>query len=76
VKAAYTYVIAAKVPGRLLSLKKRIGDRVGRDEIVGQIDDTEYRLAIDEAKAQVRISYAAVADAQAQSSHSVDSCWN
>lgn len=66
VKAAYTYVVAAKVTGRLLSLSKRIGDKVHRDEIIGRIDDTEYRQAYQEADAQKRVSKASVSEARAQ----------
>ncbi len=66
VKPSYSYVIAAKVGGRLLNVSKRIGDRVGKDEIVGRIDDTEYRQALVEAEAQVKISRASVAEAGAQ----------
>ena len=66
VKASYTYVVAAKVSGRLVSLSKRIGDKVATNEIVGRIDDTEYRQAYEEAQAQVKVSRASVAEAQAQ----------
>ncbi|MCL2182950.1 MAG: efflux RND transporter periplasmic adaptor subunit [Chitinispirillia bacterium] len=66
VKASYTYVISAKVGGRLLSIGKRIGDVVRANEMVGRIDDTEYKNALDEAQTQVRVSRASVQEAQAQ----------
>ncbi|MFW5775534.1 MAG: efflux RND transporter periplasmic adaptor subunit [Chitinivibrionales bacterium] len=66
VKPSYSYVIAAKVGGRLLTVAKRIGEKVGRDEIIGRIDDIEYRQALIEAQAQVKISKASVAEARAQ----------
>jgi len=69
VKASYTYVISAKVGGRLLSINKRIGDAVSANEIIGRIDDTEFRNAYDEAQTQVRVSRASVEEAAAQLSH-------
>ncbi len=66
VKAAYSYVVAAKVPGRLMTIHKRIGDRVGFEERLGRIDTTEYHQALEEARAQLNISRAAVAEAQSQ----------
>ncbi len=66
VKAAYTYVISAKVGGRLLSLNKRIGDVVAANESIGRIDDTEFRNTLDEAQTQVRVSRASLEEAKAQ----------
>jgi RND family efflux transporter MFP subunit len=70
VKASSTYVVAAKVSGRLVHVSKRIGDRVRRGELIGRIDDTEYRQALDEADALAQVSRASVADAKAQMDHS------
>ncbi|MDR2591218.1 MAG: efflux RND transporter periplasmic adaptor subunit [Chitinispirillales bacterium] len=69
VKAAYTYVISAKVGGRLLSINKRIGDTVAPNESIGRIDDTEFRNAFDEAQTQVRVSRASLEEAKAQLTH-------
>jgi RND family efflux transporter MFP subunit len=69
VKAAYTYVISAKVGGRLLSINKRIGDAVAANESIGRIDDTEFRNALDEAQTQVRVSRASLEEAKAQLLH-------
>ncbi len=66
VNAAYSYVVAAKVSGRLSNLTKRIGAKIGVDEVVGKIDDTEYRQAVQEASAQVAVSKASVKEAEAQ----------
>lgn len=66
VKAAYSYVVAAKVSGRLSRLSKRIGAKIGVDEIIGKIDDTEYRQAVQEASAQVAVSKASVKESEAQ----------
>jgi len=69
VKASYTYVISAKVGGRLLSINKRIGDAVAANESIGRIDDTEFRNALDEAQTQVRVSRASLEEAKAQLTH-------
>jgi len=69
VKASYTYVVSAKVAGRLLNINKRIGDAVNANEIIGRIDDTEYRNAYDEAQTQVRVNRASLEEATAQLSH-------
>lgn len=53
VKAAYSYVVSAKVSGRLMSINKRIGDKVNANEIIGRIDDTEYKTTLDEANTQL-----------------------
>jgi RND family efflux transporter MFP subunit len=66
VKAAYSYVIAAKVSGHLSKLSKRIGEKTGANEVVGKIDDTEYRQAVQEAAAQVAVSKASVKESEAQ----------
>lgn len=66
IKASYTYEIRSKVSGRLVTISKRIGDRVMRDEIVGSLDNTEYQQAVQEALAQTKISAASISEAQAQ----------
>ncbi len=66
VNAAYSYVIAAKVSGHLSKLSKRIGEKTGANEVVGKIDDTEYRQAVQEAVAQVAVSKASVKESEAQ----------
>ncbi|MBN1981185.1 MAG: efflux RND transporter periplasmic adaptor subunit [Chitinivibrionales bacterium] len=66
VKAAAQYIVAAKVSGRLLSLNKRNGDRVIKDEIIGKIDDFEYRQSLNEAEAAVRVAQASVTESEAQ----------
>jgi RND family efflux transporter MFP subunit len=69
VRASYTYVVSAKVAGRLMSIGKRIGDAVRANELIGRIDDTEYRSALDEAQTQVRVSRASLEEARAQLAH-------
>ena len=53
IRASYTYVVSAKVPGRLMSINKRIGDRVRANEVIGRIDDTEFRTNLNEANTQL-----------------------
>ena len=69
VKASYTYVVSAKVSGRLINITKRIGDAVKADEIIGRIEDTQFRNSRDEAQSQVRVSRASLEEAKAQLAH-------
>jgi RND family efflux transporter MFP subunit len=62
----YQYVVAPKVSGRIVRLSKRIGDWVGRGEVIAKIDDAEYQQAVLEADANLRISQANLADVQSQ----------
>ncbi|KMQ50025.1 Efflux transporter, RND family, MFP subunit [Chitinispirillum alkaliphilum] len=66
VRASYTYVVSAQAAGRLLSLDKRIGDRVGANEILGRIDETEYRHSLQEMEAQARVSRATLSESESQ----------
>ncbi|MDR3012913.1 MAG: efflux RND transporter periplasmic adaptor subunit [Chitinispirillales bacterium] len=69
VRPSYSYVISAKVAGRLVSLNKRIGDPVRSNELVGRIDDTEFRSSLDEAQTQVRVNHASLDEVTATLSH-------
>jgi len=69
VKASYTYVVSAKVSGRLININKRIGDAVKANEIIGRIEDTQFRNSRDEARSQVRVSRASLEEAKAQLAH-------
>ncbi|MDR2578245.1 MAG: efflux RND transporter periplasmic adaptor subunit [Chitinispirillales bacterium] len=69
VAASYTYVISAKIPGRLMNINKRIGDPVRANEIVGNIDRTHFRNVLDEVQAQIRVSEASLEEARAQLAH-------
>ncbi|MDD3642225.1 MAG: efflux RND transporter periplasmic adaptor subunit [Candidatus Krumholzibacteria bacterium] len=60
------YVVAPKVSGRLLMIRKRIGDPVRRGELIAQIDDAEYQQAVREAEANLRIAQASFAEARSQ----------
>lgn len=60
------YIVAPKVSGRLMRITKRIGDPVGRGELIALIDDAEYQQAVREAEANLRIAQAALAEARSQ----------
>ncbi|MFH1007494.1 MAG: efflux RND transporter periplasmic adaptor subunit [Candidatus Latescibacterota bacterium] len=62
----YRYVVAPKVPGRIIELTKRIGDSVGHGEIVARIDDAEYQQAVREAEANLKIARATLAEAESE----------
>jgi RND family efflux transporter MFP subunit len=58
----YRYIVAPKVSGRVIRLNKRIGDWVKRGEIIAKIDDGEYQQMVLESDANLRISYANMAE--------------
>ena len=60
------YIVAPKVSGRVVEIRKRIGDRVQPGELIARIDDAEYQQAVREAEANLRIAEASVADTRAQ----------
>jgi RND family efflux transporter MFP subunit len=60
------YVVAPKVSGRIIQIRKRIGDRVARGELIASIDDAEYVQAMREAEANLKIAQAAVAESASQ----------
>ncbi|MCR4440351.1 MAG: efflux RND transporter periplasmic adaptor subunit [bacterium] len=66
VQPIYRYLIAPKVAGRVVEIRKRIGDPVRRDEVVAKIDDAEYQQAVREAEASLKIAQASLSEAQSQ----------
>lgn len=62
----YQYVISPKVSGRVIEIKKRIGDWVNRGEIIARLDDAEYQQNVLEAQANLRISKASLAESESQ----------
>jgi RND family efflux transporter MFP subunit len=60
------YVAAPKVSGRVIEIRKRIGDPVRAGEVIARIDDAEYQQAVREAEANLKIAEASVADARSQ----------
>jgi RND family efflux transporter MFP subunit len=62
----YQFIIAPKVSGRIIDVRKRIGDWVRKGEIVARIDDAEYQQAVLEAEANLKISQATLSETQSQ----------
>jgi len=72
VKASHNFVVSARVGGRLLSINKRIGDRVRANEIVARLDDIEFQNSLEEARAQVNEIGAQLAHTEAELRRSQD----
>jgi RND family efflux transporter MFP subunit len=62
----YQYVISPKVSGRVIEIRKRIGDWVNKGEIIARLDDAEYQQTVLEAQANLRISKASLAESESQ----------
>jgi RND family efflux transporter MFP subunit len=62
----YQYVVAPKVSGRIVNIRKRIGDTVRRGEIIARIDDAEYQQAVLEAEANLKIAEASLTETRGQ----------
>ncbi|MBN2416062.1 efflux RND transporter periplasmic adaptor subunit [bacterium] len=62
----YQYIVAPKVSGRILEIRKRIGDWVAAGEVIARIDDAEYQQAVLEADASLRIAKATLAETHSQ----------
>lgn len=62
----YQYIVAPKVSGRVLTIRKRIGDWVRAGEPIAAIDDAEYLQALREAEANLRIAESALIEAESQ----------
>ncbi|MDZ7271989.1 MAG: efflux RND transporter periplasmic adaptor subunit [candidate division KSB1 bacterium] len=66
VQPLYRYLVAPKVAGRVVEIRKRIGDPVRANEVVARIDDAEYQQALREAEASLKIAQASLTEAQSQ----------
>lgn len=64
VRPLRSYVVGARVAGRLTDLAPRIGDEVKKGTRVGTIDPTEWRQAASEAEALFQAAEAALTDAE------------
>lgn len=62
----YQYIVAPKVAGRVTKINKQIGDWVKNGEVIARIDDGEFRQAVLEAEANLRISEANLAETEIQ----------
>jgi RND family efflux transporter MFP subunit len=64
--------IVAEVPARLLEIRKNEGARVDRGEVVAVLDDTDYRLARERARAALAVAEANAAHAEAEKKRADD----
>ena len=62
----YQYIVAPKVSGRIIEIRKRIGDWVKAGELVARIDDAEYQQEVREAEANLKIAQASLAESRSQ----------
>lgn len=62
----YQFIIAPKVSGRIIDVRRRIGDWVRKGEVVARIDDAEYQQAVLEAEANLKISRATLNETKSQ----------
>jgi RND family efflux transporter MFP subunit len=62
----YQYVVAPKVSGRIIAIRKRIGDWVKSGEVIARIDNAEYQQGVIEAEAALKIAEASLAEARSQ----------
>lgn len=58
------YVISPKVAGRLMEIRKRIGDVVAAGEVVARLDNDEYFQAVKEAEANLNVAKANLLEAE------------
>ena len=66
INPVYQYIVSPKISGRVIKITKRIGDWVNKGEIVARIDDAEYQQAVLEAKANLKIGKASLAESESQ----------
>ncbi|MBN1755425.1 efflux RND transporter periplasmic adaptor subunit [bacterium] len=62
----YQYIVAPKVSGRVISIRKRIGDWVESGEVLVLLDDAEYQQSVREAEANLKIAQASLIEAESQ----------
>jgi len=58
------FVAAPKISGRLEKILVNIGDEVKRDQLIAVLDDDEYVLKVDQAKAELRVARANYAESR------------
>jgi RND family efflux transporter MFP subunit len=64
--------VVAEVPARLLEIRKREGSRVVKGEVLAVLDDTDYRLARERARAGLAVAEANAAHAEAEKKRADD----
>lgn len=58
--------VSAQVAGRILALPVRVGEVVSKGSLLARLDDTDYRIALTQAQAQLGLFEARLALSQAQ----------
>jgi RND family efflux transporter MFP subunit len=56
--------VASKATGRLIKLNVVEGDRVKKDEIIAELEDSDIRTQLDQARANLKVNEADLKDAQ------------
>lgn len=56
--------VASKATGRLVALNVVEGDRVNKGDILGQLEDSDIRTQVDQAKANLKLNEAEYSDAK------------
>jgi RND family efflux transporter MFP subunit len=56
--------VASKATGRLIKLHVVDGDRVKKDEIIAELEDSDIRTQLDQARANLKVNEADLKDAQ------------
>lgn len=60
------FVIAPKVPGRLVNLAVDIGDTVRRGDLIAVLDSEEYAHQVEQVRAELAVSQASLEDAESK----------
>lgn len=64
VEPADTTVLSFRVPGRIESLSADVGDEVTEDEVMGRLDQRDFRLKVKELESQLDSAQAALEEAE------------
>jgi RND family efflux transporter MFP subunit len=65
VHARYATDLGFRVAGKIVERKVNIGDRVDRDQLLLQLDPTDYRLAVESSEAELAAARSSLAQAAA-----------
>lgn len=58
------FVVSSKIPGRLQTLAVDIGDSIRHGDLIALLDSEEYRYQAQQARAELEVSEAALAEAR------------
>lgn len=59
-----TFVVAPKIPGRVVELSVRIADTVQRDAVVARLDGAEYEQTVAQMTAELAVAQAKLVEAE------------